>query len=111
MGIGGSFPWVKSGRGVTLTTDPHLVPTSRMIKRYISSTLWRLHGGSGTVLHQKISVFRKYYWDDKMENMMGGEYSMHGTSDRYAKCIVEKSEPKRPLENLVVYGRIILKWP
>jgi hypothetical protein len=46
----------------------------------------------------------------KMENMMGGEYSMHGTSDRYAKCIVEKSEPKIPLEDLVVYGRIILKW-
>jgi hypothetical protein len=54
MGIRGSFPGVKRGRGVTLTTDPHLVPTTRIIRRYISSTLWRLHGGSGTALHQKI---------------------------------------------------------
>jgi hypothetical protein len=28
MGTGGPFPGTKSGRGVTLTTDPHLVPRS-----------------------------------------------------------------------------------
>jgi hypothetical protein len=26
MGTGGPFPWIKRGRGVTLTTHPHLVP-------------------------------------------------------------------------------------
>jgi hypothetical protein len=28
MGTGGPFPGVKRGRGVTLTTHPHLVPRS-----------------------------------------------------------------------------------
>jgi hypothetical protein len=40
---------VKRGRGVTLTTHPHLVPRSRISRSCISSP-WRLHGGSGTVL-------------------------------------------------------------
>jgi hypothetical protein len=44
----GSFPGVKRGRGVTLTTHPHLVLRSRM-RSYITSPPWRLHGGCGTV--------------------------------------------------------------
>jgi hypothetical protein len=32
MGIGGPFPGAKRGRGMTLTTHPHLVPRSRMIR-------------------------------------------------------------------------------
>jgi hypothetical protein len=40
---------VKRGRCVTLTTDPHLVPTSTM-RSYTSSSPWSLHSGSGTVL-------------------------------------------------------------
>jgi hypothetical protein len=31
--------WVKRGRGVSLTTHPHLVPKSRMSRSYRSSTL------------------------------------------------------------------------
>jgi hypothetical protein len=50
MGTWGPFPQVKSGRGVTLTTQPHLVPTSRMSRIYSSSPPQRLHGGSGTAL-------------------------------------------------------------
>jgi hypothetical protein len=34
MGIGGPFSGVKRGRGVTLTTLPHLVPRSIMIRSY-----------------------------------------------------------------------------
>jgi hypothetical protein len=34
MGIGGPFPGVKHGRGVMLTTHPHLVPRSRMSGSY-----------------------------------------------------------------------------
>jgi hypothetical protein len=34
MGTGGPFPGVKRGRGVTLTTHPHLVPRSRMSRIY-----------------------------------------------------------------------------
>jgi hypothetical protein len=30
MGTGGPFPGAKRGRGVTLTTHPHLVPRSRI---------------------------------------------------------------------------------
>jgi hypothetical protein len=41
---GGSFPGVKRGRGVTLTTHPHLVPRLRMSKSYTSSPPMCLHG-------------------------------------------------------------------
>jgi hypothetical protein len=37
MGTGGPFPGAKRGRGVTLTTHPHLVPRSRMSRSYSSS--------------------------------------------------------------------------
>jgi hypothetical protein len=44
MGTGGPFPGAKRGRGVTLTTYPHLVPRSRMSRSYTSSPLKRHHG-------------------------------------------------------------------
>jgi hypothetical protein len=47
MSRGGPFPGAKRGRGVTLTTKPHLVPRSRMSRRYISSPQappWRVAG-------------------------------------------------------------------
>jgi hypothetical protein len=44
MGTGGPFLGVKRGRGVTLTTHPHLVPRSWMSRIYISSPPKRLHG-------------------------------------------------------------------
>jgi hypothetical protein len=37
-------PGVKRGRGVTLTTHPHLVPRSRMSRSYTFSPPKRLHG-------------------------------------------------------------------
>jgi hypothetical protein len=37
-------PGVKRGRGVTLTTQPHLVPRLRMSRSYTSSPLMCLHG-------------------------------------------------------------------
>jgi hypothetical protein len=40
----GPFTGIKRGRGVTLTTNPHLVPRSRMSKSYTSSTPRRQHG-------------------------------------------------------------------
>jgi hypothetical protein len=43
MGTGGPFPGVKRGRGVTLTTHPHLVSRSRMSRSYTSSSSKRLH--------------------------------------------------------------------
>jgi hypothetical protein len=43
MGTGGTFPGVKSGRGVMLTTHPHLVPRSRMSRSYTSSPPKRHH--------------------------------------------------------------------
>jgi hypothetical protein len=49
MGTGGPFAGVKRGRGVTLTTHPHLVPRSRISRSYTSSpppqaTPWRVAG-------------------------------------------------------------------
>jgi hypothetical protein len=43
-------PGAKGGRGVTLTAHPHLVPRSRMSRRYTSSPAWRQNGGSRTAL-------------------------------------------------------------
>jgi hypothetical protein len=45
MGTGSPFPGAKRGRGVTLTTHPHLVPRSRMSTSYILSpqaSTWRV---------------------------------------------------------------------
>jgi hypothetical protein len=50
MGTIGPFPGIKGGRGVTLTTHPHLVPKSRLSKSDKSSLSCRMHGGSGTAL-------------------------------------------------------------
>jgi hypothetical protein len=44
MGTGVLSPGLKSGRGVTLTTHPHLVPRSSMSRSYTSSSPKRLHG-------------------------------------------------------------------
>jgi hypothetical protein len=44
MGTGGPFPGVKRGRGVMLTTHPHLVPRSWMSRSYTSSPPKSLHG-------------------------------------------------------------------
>jgi hypothetical protein len=44
MGTGVLSPWVKRGRGVTLTTHPHLVPRLIMSRSYTSSPPMRLHG-------------------------------------------------------------------
>jgi hypothetical protein len=41
--LGVLSPGVKRGRGVTLTTHPHLVPRSRMGRSYTSSSHKRLH--------------------------------------------------------------------
>jgi hypothetical protein len=44
MGTRGPFLGIKRGQGVTLTTHPHLVPSSRMNRSYISSPHKRLRG-------------------------------------------------------------------
>jgi hypothetical protein len=43
-------PGLKPGRGVTLTTHPHLVPRSRMSRSYILSPQSALVACSGTAL-------------------------------------------------------------
>jgi hypothetical protein len=50
-----SFPGVTRGRGVTLTTHPHLVPRSIMSRSYACSPPWRLMAFSETPLLQRIS--------------------------------------------------------
>jgi hypothetical protein len=44
MGTGASSPGLKRGRGVTLTTHPHLVPRLSMSRSYTSSPSKRLYG-------------------------------------------------------------------
>jgi hypothetical protein len=44
MGTGGLYPGAKRGRGVTLTTHPHLVPRLSMSKSYTSSPSMCHHG-------------------------------------------------------------------
>jgi hypothetical protein len=50
MGTGGPFPGAKRGRGVTLTTHPHLLPRSRMSRSYTSSPSSATMACSGTAL-------------------------------------------------------------
>jgi hypothetical protein len=50
MGTGRSFPGVKRGRGLTLTTHPHLVLRLKMNMGYASSPSYGLHSGIGTAL-------------------------------------------------------------
>jgi hypothetical protein len=54
-----SMPEVKRGRGVMLTTYPHLVPRSRMSRGYSSSPPSRLHGGSVTSFYGQIHFLLK----------------------------------------------------
>jgi hypothetical protein len=51
MGTAGPFPEAKSGRDVTLTTHPHLVPRSRMSRSCISSPPSATTAWNGTDLH------------------------------------------------------------
>jgi hypothetical protein len=51
-------PGIKRGRGVTLTTHPHLVPKSRMSRSYISSPPWRLHGLAGKLYFYFMTFFQ-----------------------------------------------------
>jgi hypothetical protein len=57
-------PAVKRGRGVTLTTHPHLVPRSRMSRSYTSSPPERLHG----VLWD--SFYLECLWTISLQNAM-----------------------------------------
>jgi hypothetical protein len=50
MGTGSPFPGAKRGRGVTLTSHPHLVPRSRMSRSYTSSTPSASTACGGTAL-------------------------------------------------------------
>jgi len=50
MGTGGPFPGAKRGRGVTLTTHPHLVPRSRMSRSYTPLPPSATMACSGTAL-------------------------------------------------------------
>jgi hypothetical protein len=43
-GYQGLFPWGQSGRGVKLTTHLHLVPKSKNVCSYASTSLIRFHG-------------------------------------------------------------------
>jgi hypothetical protein len=40
-----TFPRIKRGWGVTLTTQPHEKPRSRISRSYTSSSTWLQHGG------------------------------------------------------------------
>jgi hypothetical protein len=50
MGTWGPFPVAKRGRGVTLTTHPHVVPRLRMSRSYTSSPPSATMACSGTAL-------------------------------------------------------------
>jgi hypothetical protein len=55
IGTGGPFPGAKRGRGVTLTTHPHLVPRSKMSRSYTSSPPSATMACSGTALPLQIT--------------------------------------------------------
>jgi hypothetical protein len=58
MSTGGPFPGVKRGRGVTLTTHPHLVPGSRVqgITLYPLVPAWRIAGQLTLISGEEINI-------------------------------------------------------
>jgi hypothetical protein len=58
MGTGGPFPGAKSGRGLTLTTHPDLVPKSRMSRSYtlLPLSVTMVCSGPALLLFQRRSL-------------------------------------------------------
>jgi hypothetical protein len=65
MGTGGPFPGTKRGRGVTLTTHPHIVPRSRMSRSYTSSPPNVTMVCSGTACLSQEGLFTVELWGEK----------------------------------------------
>jgi hypothetical protein len=62
-------PGVKHGRGVTLTTHPHLVPRSRLSRSYLPSAPWYQCGGNGqlyVLLYGACLVLIMSYFNSRM---------------------------------------------
>jgi hypothetical protein len=52
-----------------------------------------------------------YYWDDQIkEDEMGEACSAHGRRERSKKVWFKSTKGRDQLEDLGIYGRIILKW-
>jgi hypothetical protein len=69
MGTGGPFPGVNSGRGVTQTTHPHLLPRSWMSRSYISPLLLCLHGMLWDCF--KNSTLQSWQWRERNNEYEG----------------------------------------
>jgi hypothetical protein len=76
--LGVLIPGLKLGRGVTLTTHPHLVPRSIMSRSYTSSPPKPLMACSGTALVSKIKQYKKlllhilhFSSDDRSSKVLG----------------------------------------
>jgi hypothetical protein len=70
MGTGGPFPGTKRGRGVTLTTHPHLVPRSGMSRSYASSPPKSLRGCSGTANRLAGALIKMSQWTNWNQNSL-----------------------------------------
>jgi hypothetical protein len=71
MGTKGPFPGVKRGRGVTLTTHPHLVPRSRVSSSYTPLPPNATMACSGTAL--LLYIFKNMFPIMKQNNLRGGK--------------------------------------
>jgi hypothetical protein len=80
MGTGGSFPRVKRVRSVTLTTHPHLLPRSRIIRSHIVSPCCRLRGVAG----QLYFIFIYYLSSDIVIAIIKLEYIFSAVAIRFA---------------------------
>jgi hypothetical protein len=73
MGTGGLSLGVKRGRGVTLTTHPHLVPRSRMSRSYTSTAPKRLQRVAGLLyLLQCVKPYRSFF----LKNVISSVWAM-----------------------------------
>jgi hypothetical protein len=96
MGTGVLSLGVKRDQGVTLTTDPHLVPKSRMSRSYIACPPCHLHGSSGTVFRIKcivlssVCIFYEKWMHTASESwpiklLVGEVWGSYG--NRYCLCL------------------------
>jgi hypothetical protein len=74
VGTGGPFQRVKGGRGVTLTTHPHLMPRSRMTRSYTSLPIIACMAFSGTALLYFLLLFKMIVYN-RVENTLKVSYN------------------------------------
>jgi hypothetical protein len=97
MGTGVYSSGVKRGRGVMLTTHPHLVPRLRMSRSYTSSPLGASMACSGTALPLPCSLVEEIPWPKlRMPSASPPSSVLHFVTDKHEIQVMRECWQYRP---------------